>query len=64
MGFLNTHYHRPTDQLDGELEVLFEQGAKFANINYMIAREIADSDERPAWNADSFFGNLYAGEDN
>jgi len=59
MGFLNTHYHRQTDQLDGELEVLFEQGAKFANINYLIAREIADSDERPAWNADSFFGNLY-----
>lgn len=59
MGFLNTHYHRQSDQLDGELEVLFDQGAKFANINYLIAREIADSDERPAWNADSFFGNLY-----
>jgi hypothetical protein len=63
MGFLNTHYHRQTDQLDGELEVLFEQGAKFANINYLIAREIADSDERPAWNADSFFGNLYGQPD-
>ncbi|OLF80569.1 hypothetical protein AWH62_15150 [Maricaulis sp. W15] len=62
MGFLNTHYHRQTDQLDGELEVLFEQGAKFANINYMIAREIADSDERPAWNDDSFFGNLFGGD--
>lgn len=59
MGFLNTHYHRQTDQLDGELDVLFEQGAKFANINYMIAREIADSDQVPAWNEDSFFGNLY-----
>jgi len=62
MGFLNTHYHRQTDQLDGELEVLFDQGAKFANINYLIAREIADSDERPAWNEDSFFGNLFAGD--
>lgn len=59
MGFLNTHYHRQTDQLDGELEVLFDQGAKFANINYIIAREIADSDERPEWNEDSFFGNLF-----
>ncbi|WP_417491360.1 M28 family metallopeptidase [Maricaulis sp.] len=59
MGFLSTHYHRQTDQLDGDLEVLFDQGAKFANINYLIAREIADSDERPAWNDDSFFGNLY-----
>lgn len=62
MGFLNTHYHRQTDQLDGELEVLFDQGAKFANINYIIAREIADSDERPAWNEDSFFGNVFAGD--
>ena len=25
----------------------------------MIAREIADSDELPAWNEDSFFGNLF-----
>jgi len=63
MGFLNTHYHRQTDELDGELEVLFEQGAKFANINYMIAREIADSDARPEWNDDSYFGNLF-GSDN
>ena len=63
MGFLNTHYHRQTDELDGELEVLFEQGAKFANINYVIAREIADSDARPEWNDDSYFGNLF-GSDN
>lgn len=64
MGFLNTYYHRGSDQLDGELEVLFEQGAKFANINYIIAREIADSDERPAWNEDSFFGNMYGRDAN
>ncbi len=62
MGFLNTYYHRQTDQLDGELEVLFDQGAKFANINYIIAREIADSDERPAWNDDSFFGNMFGSD--
>ena len=62
MGFLHTHYHTQTDQLDGELEVLFDQGAKFANINYIIAREIADSDEEPAWNEDSFFGNLFGGD--
>lgn len=62
MGFLNTYYHRQSDQLDGELEVLFDQGAKFANINYIIAREIADSDERPAWNEDSFFGNMFGSD--
>ncbi|MHA6286985.1 M28 family metallopeptidase [Maricaulis sp. CAU 1757] len=59
MGFLQTHYHTQNDELDDQLDVLFDQGAKFANINYVIAREIADSDERPAWNEDSFFGQLY-----
>ena len=59
MGFLNTHYHRATDELDGELDVLFDQGAKFANINYIIAREIAESDQSPQWNEDSFFGQMF-----
>tara|TARA_R110002096_G_scaffold114645_1_gene248571 strand:+ start:921 stop:2657 length:1737 start_codon:yes stop_codon:yes gene_type:complete len=59
MGFLQTHYHEPSDQLDGELEVLFDQGAKFANINYLIAREIADGDEGIAWNEGDFFGDLF-----
>jgi len=63
MGFLSTHYHRQTDQLDGNLEVLFDQGAKFANINYLIAREIADNDERPTWNEGDFFGDLFGHSD-
>ncbi len=61
MGFLQTHYHQPSDQLDGELEVLFDQGAKFANINYLIAREIADSDEGVSWNEGDYFGELFGG---
>jgi hypothetical protein len=35
-------------------------GAKFARINYLIAREIADQAERPRWYRDSFFGNTFA----
>ena len=58
-GFLGTYYHRVSDQLVGDFDVLFDQAAKFANINYIIAREIADADESPAWNEDSFFGGLY-----
>jgi hypothetical protein len=62
-GFLGTYYHRVSDQLVGDFDVLFDQAAKFANINYIIAREIADADESPSWNEDSFFGGLYgAGE--
>lgn len=59
MGFVQTHYHQPSDQLDGGLNVLFDQGAKFADINYLIAREIADSDEGVSWNEGDFFGGLF-----
>ena len=57
MGFLTTHYHRSSDQLD--LDLLYDQAAKFANINYLIAREIADADESLTWNEGDFFGNLF-----
>jgi len=54
--FLATHYHKPSDQLD--LPFDWQAGAKFARINYLIAREIADAAEAPRWNSDSFFGQL------
>lgn len=60
MGYLRTHYHRASDELDGDMTVLFDQGARFADLNYLVAREIADSDERPAWNEGDFFGDLYS----
>jgi Zn-dependent M28 family amino/carboxypeptidase len=61
MGFLRHHYHRQSDELDSEMEVLFDQGAKFANLNFLVAREVANGDERPRWNDDSYFGNLFGG---
>lgn len=59
MGFLNIYYYCQIDQLDGELEVLFIQGVKFVNINYMIVCEIVDSEECLVWNDDSFFGQIF-----
>lgn len=56
--FLATHYHQPSDQPD--LPFNWAAGAKFARINYLIAREIADQAERPRWYRDSFFGNTFA----
>jgi hypothetical protein len=56
--FLSTHYHKVSDQLD--LPIDWRAGAKFARINYEIAREIADSAEAPRWYADSFFGKVLA----
>jgi len=63
-GFLSTHYHRQSDEVDSdeELVILYEQGAKFANINFMIAREIANNDEAPTWNEGDFFGEQFGSD--
>jgi len=56
--FLSTHYHKVSDQLD--LPIDWKVGAKFARINYEIAREIADAPKAPLWYSDSFFGKALA----
>jgi hypothetical protein len=57
MDFLGTHYHRPSDDLN--LPVDYAAGAKFAYVNYLIAREIANAADRPRWNEGDFFGGLF-----
>ena len=59
-GFLRTHYHSVHDDLDQPIN--WEAGAKFARLNYLIAREIADGPEAPRWFAGSFFGDLFGGQ--
>jgi hypothetical protein len=56
--FLSTHYHKVSDDLG--LPIDWKTGAKFARINYEIAREIADAPQAPRWYSDSFFGNALA----
>ncbi|MEL6364050.1 MAG: M28 family metallopeptidase [Pseudomonadota bacterium] len=58
--FFAQHYHKPSDEVDNP--IVWEAGAKFAKINYLIAREIANADERPAWNEGDFFGDLYGAD--
>jgi Zn-dependent M28 family amino/carboxypeptidase len=50
--FLGGDYHAPGDEVD---QVLFDQGAKFARINLAIIEAVANSDQTPSWNEDSFF---------
>lgn len=57
-GFLAGCYHKPCDDLGQGLD--WAAGAKFARINYEIAREIADADARPLWNKGDFFGTKFA----
>jgi len=56
--FLATNYHQPTDDLKQPID--WAAGAKFAEINYRIAREIANAPQAPRWYEDSFFGQAVA----
>ena len=57
-GFLKDCYHRPCDDLAQPLN--YTAGARFAWVNYNIARELADADQPPRWNDGDFFGRRYA----
>jgi Zn-dependent M28 family amino/carboxypeptidase len=57
-GFLANQYHSPKDDLS--LPFNWQAGARFAELNYLIAREIADSPEAPLWYRGSFFGDAFA----
>jgi Zn-dependent M28 family amino/carboxypeptidase len=57
--FFATTYHRPNDDLSQPIH--WRAAARFAEINYRIARALADSDERPLWYEGSYFGDAFAG---
>jgi hypothetical protein len=57
--FLANHYHSTSDDLS--LPFDWEAGARFARLNYLIAREVADADAPPLWYADSYFGSAFGG---
>ncbi|MCR5870335.1 M28 family metallopeptidase [Sphingomonas sp. J344] len=58
--FLTNRYHKPSDEITNP-EIMWDQGVRFIEANYVIAREIADADQRPAWKKGDFFGTLYNG---
>lgn len=58
--FMQTHYHGPTD--DQALRFDKESAAKVATANFMITLEIANTERRPRWHKDDFFGDLYGTE--
>ncbi|MDE0880342.1 MAG: M28 family metallopeptidase [Sphingomonas bacterium] len=57
--FMSTNYHRPSDDLSQP--ILWDQGIRFVDVNYRIARAIADSPMRPMWNKGDYFGTTYKG---
>ncbi len=59
MNFLRNRYHKPNDDLNQAID--WSAGAKFARLNYEIAKEIAGADQRPTWNKGDFFGVQFGG---
>jgi Zn-dependent M28 family amino/carboxypeptidase len=56
--FLKSNYHQVGDDVSQPFD--WNAGAKFAKINYLIAREIADRDEAPRWYQGNSYGDRYA----
>ena len=54
----STNYHQTSDDL--HQPIVWESGAKFARLNYLISRELANSDQAPQWYAGDYFGDLFA----
>ena len=57
--FYANRYHRPGDDLNQALD--YQAGAKWARLNYEIARELADQAQRPVWKKGNLFGGRFAG---
>ena len=56
--FLAYTYHSVRDDLSQPIR--WEAGARFAQLNYRIARNMADADQRPMWYAGDYFGETFA----
>ncbi|WP_246167113.1 M20/M25/M40 family metallo-hydrolase [Sphingomonas piscis] len=56
--FLSTNYHKPSDDLKQGIDWI--AAARFADLNYRIARALADAPQRPLWYSGSYFGNRFA----
>lgn len=56
--YLAEHYHQPSDDLSQPFN--WEAAARFARINYLMVREIADGPARPRWYEGDYFGDAFA----
>ena len=56
--FLASIYHKPNDDLSQPIS--WRSGARFAELNYRIARTLADGDRRPRWYPNDYFGDSFA----
>ena len=57
--FLGGVYHSPKDDVSQPID--WNAAARFGELNYRIARTLADADERPMWYRGSYFGDTFGG---
>ncbi len=55
--FLGKTYHSPKDDLTQKID--WASGARYALLNYRIARAMADAPQRPMWLQGDYFGDLF-----
>ncbi len=55
--FLHTHYHQPSDDMN--LPINWTAATRFAQVNFDLGVEIANSPARVSWNKGDFFGDLF-----
>jgi len=55
--YLGKTYHSPQDDLTQKID--WDAGARYAILNYRIARAMADALQRPMWLQGDYFGDLY-----
>jgi Zn-dependent M28 family amino/carboxypeptidase len=56
--YLTFFYHQPSDDL--RQAIRWTAGARFAELNYRIARALANADPRPSWYRGDYFGDSFA----
>ena len=54
--FLENHYHRQSDEAD---RLDYEQLGRFADVGFLVLRNIANMAQRPEWNEGDFFGETF-----
>lgn len=55
--FLKTHYHQVSDDL--KLPINYDAAARFVQMNFQLALEIANAAKKPVWNEGDFFGDTF-----
>ena len=56
--FFATRYHDVDDDLTQP--ILWDQLARYSELNFRIASRLADDPQRPRWYAGSYFGQAFA----